>query len=329
MIGIKGISKKPITDATATPGDVMTGKTFYNKDGKQVGTLRVISESYDYEKSDLIAFDSTIDSDHRGSASNICTFNNKLYILSSCDDGNYTQAMLTYDIKLKKWTIKSLGSSDRYFYPPCVVGNKIYLQRSSASEIYSFNVRTLEPTYLFSTGWIRSYANMFGEFYWSFGDGGGSVTASSTSTLSKINADGSQTVVKANLPFGGASMMCEYHGKIHMCYCLDAYKDLKHYVLDNGVLTQLSSMIDTRYMKKQSDLFVYDDRLLLMGNLRYVYNESDDSWTQITGTIVESGFYTGEFFQYNGKLYSICGKSGTYDKSYDIYEIYKRYNVRK
>ena len=332
MIGIKGVAKKPITDATATSGDVIAGKTFYNKYGKQTGTLRVILEAYDYEKSDLIAFDSTIDQDHRTSASNMCVFDNKLYIFSSCDDGNYTQSMLIYDIKTKKWTIKYLGSgsSNQYFYPPCVVGKKIYMKKASASELYTFNVATLESTYLFSTGWIYSYANMFGDFYWSFGTSG-SVSSSSTSTLSKINSNGSQTVVQTNLPFGGASMMCEYHGKIHMCYCLDGYTNLKHYALANGKLTQLSSMIQTNYGIKQTDLFVYEDTMFLMGNLRYVYNESEDSWTQIIGTIVESGFYTGEFFQYNEKLYSICRKSGSYsyDDTCDIYEIYKRYNVRK
>ena len=40
MIGIKGISKKPITDATANSENVMTGKVFYNNSGKRTGTLR-------------------------------------------------------------------------------------------------------------------------------------------------------------------------------------------------------------------------------------------------------------------------------------------------
>ena len=38
MIGIKGIAKKPIVDATANPEDVTSGKVFYNNSGKVVGT---------------------------------------------------------------------------------------------------------------------------------------------------------------------------------------------------------------------------------------------------------------------------------------------------
>lgn len=38
MIGIKGIAKKPITDATAYPGDVFSGQIFYNNSGRAVGT---------------------------------------------------------------------------------------------------------------------------------------------------------------------------------------------------------------------------------------------------------------------------------------------------
>ena len=45
MIGIKGIAKKPIIDATADASDVMTGKVFYNNSGKIVGTLSPILSS--------------------------------------------------------------------------------------------------------------------------------------------------------------------------------------------------------------------------------------------------------------------------------------------
>ena len=38
MIGIKGVAKKPVTDATATSDDVSNGKIFYNNDGRQVGS---------------------------------------------------------------------------------------------------------------------------------------------------------------------------------------------------------------------------------------------------------------------------------------------------
>lgn len=39
MIGIKGIAKKPITDATATTENVLSKKIFYNNSGKQTGTM--------------------------------------------------------------------------------------------------------------------------------------------------------------------------------------------------------------------------------------------------------------------------------------------------
>lgn len=42
MIGIKGIAKKPILDATANPEDVASGKVFYNNSGKVVGTSNSI-----------------------------------------------------------------------------------------------------------------------------------------------------------------------------------------------------------------------------------------------------------------------------------------------
>ena len=41
MIGIRGVAKKPIIDATALPGDVLSGKIFYNNDGRQTGTFEV------------------------------------------------------------------------------------------------------------------------------------------------------------------------------------------------------------------------------------------------------------------------------------------------
>ena len=40
MIGIKGVAKKPIIDATANSENVMSGKVFYNNSGKRTGTLR-------------------------------------------------------------------------------------------------------------------------------------------------------------------------------------------------------------------------------------------------------------------------------------------------
>lgn len=46
MIGIKGIAKKPIIDATADAVDVMTGKVCYNNSGKIVGTLNPIISSH-------------------------------------------------------------------------------------------------------------------------------------------------------------------------------------------------------------------------------------------------------------------------------------------
>ena len=39
MIGIKGIAKKPIIDATASSEDVISGKVFYNNHGKQEGII--------------------------------------------------------------------------------------------------------------------------------------------------------------------------------------------------------------------------------------------------------------------------------------------------
>lgn len=39
MIGIRGIAKKPIVDATASPEDVISGRVFYNNSGRQRGTM--------------------------------------------------------------------------------------------------------------------------------------------------------------------------------------------------------------------------------------------------------------------------------------------------
>lgn len=179
-----------------------------------------------------------------------------------------------------------------------------------------------------STGWVYTFNNVFGELYWIFGKDGSS--SNTTCTLSKVNADYSQTVVTSNLPFGGAWLICGYHEKIHMCYCLDDYKNSKHYMFANGVLTQLSDMPQCSYTTSYKDVFVLDDRMLLIrANLRYMYNEDSDSWTKITGTIVSSNFELGEFFQYEDRLYSICSKGSKSSKEYDIYEIYTRYNVRK
>ena len=38
MIGIRGIAKRPITDATATADDIKSGKIAYNNNGRVVGT---------------------------------------------------------------------------------------------------------------------------------------------------------------------------------------------------------------------------------------------------------------------------------------------------
>lgn len=46
MIGIKGIAKKPIIDATANPEDVASGKIFYNNSGKTVGTSKSILKEF-------------------------------------------------------------------------------------------------------------------------------------------------------------------------------------------------------------------------------------------------------------------------------------------
>lgn len=40
MIGIRGIAKKPIIDATAGTGDVKRGKIFYNNSGRKIGTYQ-------------------------------------------------------------------------------------------------------------------------------------------------------------------------------------------------------------------------------------------------------------------------------------------------
>lgn len=42
MISIKGIAKKPITDATASSDDVGFNKVFYNNNGRQVGSSKYI-----------------------------------------------------------------------------------------------------------------------------------------------------------------------------------------------------------------------------------------------------------------------------------------------
>lgn len=54
MIGIKGIAKKPIIDATANPENVVSGKIFYNNSGKRTGTLQssdvLTSQIYTFQK---------------------------------------------------------------------------------------------------------------------------------------------------------------------------------------------------------------------------------------------------------------------------------------
>mgnify|MGYP006910405710 CR=1 FL=1 len=45
MIGIRGIAKKPITDATATADDIVSGKIAYNNNGRVVGTHTCSSNS--------------------------------------------------------------------------------------------------------------------------------------------------------------------------------------------------------------------------------------------------------------------------------------------
>lgn len=50
MIGIKGVAKKPITDATANSIDVQKGKVFYNNSGKQIGEFPItINFSYELQ----------------------------------------------------------------------------------------------------------------------------------------------------------------------------------------------------------------------------------------------------------------------------------------
>lgn len=92
-----------IRDATATIGDVLQGKTFYNNYGKQTGALRVTSIAYDYELSNLIAFDSSIRDDYRETARYVCTFNDKLYIFWAHYNDGYDDiwAYLIYDIPKK------------------------------------------------------------------------------------------------------------------------------------------------------------------------------------------------------------------------------------
>ena len=46
MIGIRGIAKKPITDATAIAENIVSGKIAYNNDGRIVGTLSESSVLY-------------------------------------------------------------------------------------------------------------------------------------------------------------------------------------------------------------------------------------------------------------------------------------------
>lgn len=67
MIGIKGVAKKPIIDATAVSSDILSGKVAYNNNGKVIGSIsnstvlkefviRVPAGTYDTPRS-LITYD--------------------------------------------------------------------------------------------------------------------------------------------------------------------------------------------------------------------------------------------------------------------------------
>lgn len=324
MIGIRGIAKKPITDATAVPGDVMSGKTFYGKDGKQTGTLQVLSQTYGYGISDIFTFDDNVDDYLRQSASYIFILDDILYALTS-QDRDYVHYILTYNIKLKKWTKKYIASEDWYHDQPYVAHNNVYVKKRENWKIYKFDPNTLEAAELFFTSTpISSCATMFGDFYWNTMNAV-SYSPDAKSTLSKLNEDESQTVVQTNLPFAQSGSMLEFHKKIHMCFCTNTNGSNNHYMLENGVLTQLSSMT----MSSCRYIGMYDDQLIIMGNKNYIYNESDDSWTEIVDKNVESDFSTITFFQYNEKLYATASKGPRNLETYAIYEVYKKYIVRK
>lgn len=86
MIGIKGIAKKPIIDATANPENVMSGKVFYNNSGKRSGTLR----SSDILTSKIYTF-------AQGTYETGTSKGNIYYTYSSSNDGNLPNGLCVED----------------------------------------------------------------------------------------------------------------------------------------------------------------------------------------------------------------------------------------
>ena len=152
MIGIKGVAKKPITDATATTADVKSGKVFYNNQGKCSGTLpselcykeitmNLSSGNHSYD---------TIGNVWEVNFTSSTVLSTGVTLLSSCDRGagnsngyNYSQFTETYletNIPVTNVAYMMLNGK-KYIFPETFKVDSYYRQDfANISHVWSMDV---------------------------------------------------------------------------------------------------------------------------------------------------------------------------------------------